>query len=72
MTDYQIWLDNQKNIEYEFVGLGKRELFELGMIFMSEKPLVLKNRDFVESQRTLSKSFQNVLLELDARYRKAL
>jgi len=41
--------------------------FDFGMLFMSEKPLVLINKKDV--QRTPHKSFENVLLELDARYR---
>lgn len=40
--------------------------FDLGMAFMLEKPIRIINRDDV--QRTPHKSFQNVLLELDAKY----
>ena len=42
--------------------------FDLGMLFMAQKHVVLINRDDV--QRTPHKSFQNVLLELDAQYRQ--
>jgi hypothetical protein len=41
--------------------------FDLGMAFMGEKPLVLINRDSIK--RTQHKSFENVLLELDEKYR---
>lgn len=54
-----------REINYLFRGLTKEALFELGMMFMTEKPLVLANREEVEKQRTPSKSFQNVLLALD-------
>lgn len=40
--------------------------FDFGMTFMAEKPIVLINRDKIK--KTPHKSFQNVLLELDARY----
>lgn len=43
-------------------------LFDFGMVFMAEKPVLLTNRKQVE--RTPYKSFQNVLLELDKKYRK--
>lgn len=41
--------------------------FDLGMAFMSKKPIKLINLKDV--QRTPHKSFQNVLLELNTRYR---
>jgi len=49
---------------------SKGSLFDFGMLFIAEKPIVLINRD--EIKRTPYKSFQNVLLELDARHRKKL
>lgn len=42
-------------------------LFDFGMAFMADKPVLLANRRKVK--RTPFKSFQNVLLELDATYR---
>ena len=42
-------------------------LFDFGMTFMKEKPLVLVNREMV--QETPHKSFENVLLELDKKYK---
>ena len=41
--------------------------FDLGMTFMEEIPIVLFNIDKI--QITPHKSFENVLLELDSRYR---
>lgn len=51
-------------IEYEWQGLNPHFLFDFGMTFMAEKLIRLTNRDDVP--RTPHKSFQNVLLELDA------
>ena len=42
--------------------------FDFGMVFMAEKPTTLINREAVLP--TSYKSFQNVLLALDAKYRK--
>jgi len=36
------------------------------MVFQAEKPILLENLAEVEAQRTEKKSFQNVLLALDA------
>ena len=46
---------------------SKGTLFDIGMMFMAGKPVVLINR--VDLERTPHKSFQNVLLEIDGRYR---
>ena len=59
-------IHREKQIEYTFNKLDKNFLFDFGMAFMTEKPIVLLNRAEVEQQRTPSKSFQNVLLELDS------
>lgn len=42
--------------------------FDLGMAYITEKPIFLVNREMIK--KTPHKSFQNVLLYLDARYRK--
>ncbi len=47
---------------------SKGTLFDIGMMFMAEKPVVLINR--VDIEKTPHKSFQNVLLEIDGRYRE--
>ncbi len=70
--EYRRVIPNSGQIEIEFKGIDKLFLFELGMIFMSEKPILIKNIEYLKTQRTPSKSFQNVLLELDNMYRKAL
>jgi hypothetical protein len=41
--------------------------FDFGMVFMAEKPIKLINKDKIP--KTLCKSFENVLLELDSRYK---
>lgn len=43
-------------------------IFDFGMAFMAKKPIILKNKN--EVKRTPYKSFQNVLIELDKKYRK--
>ena len=48
---------------------SKGSLFDFGMLFYGEKPVVLINR--VKIEPTPHKSFQNVLLELDKRYRES-
>jgi hypothetical protein len=65
LRDYRGWLNNTERVEYEVKDLTKRFLFEFGMAFFAEKPIILKNRDYVETLRTPSKSFYNVLLSLD-------
>ena len=60
-----------KLIEYEWKDNNKEFLFDFGMVFMAEKPIRLLNREYVETQRTPGKSFQNVLLALDDIGRKA-
>ena len=60
-----IQIIRQNKIEYNFTGLDKNFLFDFGMAFATEKPIMLLNREEVEKQRTPHKSFQNVLLELD-------
>jgi len=52
-----------------FTPKSKGTLFDIGMTFMMEKPVVLVNRDKIE--KTPHKSFQNVLLELDRMYRES-
>lgn len=60
----------EKSDEVHVYWSGKSEgtKFDLGMAFSEGKPVVLINRDKVES--TPYKSFQNVLLELDSKYRE--
>ncbi|MBU1198531.1 MAG: hypothetical protein KKF46_06040 [Nanoarchaeota archaeon] len=55
-------------IEYAWKNSDAEALFDFGMAFMSDKPIILKNREEVEKQRTPHKSFQNVLLKLDDMY----
>jgi hypothetical protein len=59
------WIRNREKITYTFTGITREGLFDLGMIFMTEIPLVLSNREEAERQKTSHKSFQNVLLALD-------
>ena len=55
-------------IPYEWKDNKPEFLFDFGMAFMQEKPIMLKNKPYIESQRTMKKgSFQDVLLELDKR-----
>jgi len=54
-----------KKVEYTFKEKTPKFLFDFGMVFMAEKPIVLLNRN--EIKRTGKKSFENVLLELDSR-----
>jgi len=61
-----------KSITYEWKENNKDFLFNFGMAFMAGKPIILSNRDDVESKRTTHKSFQNVLLELDFAHSKVL
>jgi hypothetical protein len=60
-----------KLVEYEWKDNNREFLFDFGMTFMAEKPIRLLNREYVETQRTPGKSFQNVLLALDDIGRKA-
>jgi hypothetical protein len=59
-------------ISYEWKSNNKDFLFNFGMAFMAGKPIILTNREYVETQRTPHKSFQNVLLELDFAHSKVL
>lgn len=54
-------------IQYEWKGETKEFLLDFGMAFMVERSITLINRKDVE--RTPRKSFENVLLELDKKYR---
>jgi len=58
---------NADEIHIYYTSKSEGSKFDFGMVFMAEKPLKLINRDKVE--RTPHKSFQNVLLELDAKYK---
>lgn len=62
-------IKNASVIRYKWEGISKEALFDAGMIFMAEKPLVLINREDVDAQKTPHKSFQNVLLALDEKYK---
>ncbi len=55
-------------IEFKWSRLNSDAVFYLGMAFMSKKPIFLANLQDVK--RTPEKSFENVLLELDAQYSK--
>jgi len=62
-------IEKAKIIEYNWKSNNPDFLFDFGMSFMAEKPIILLNREEVEKQRTPHKSFQNVLLTLDDMYR---
>jgi hypothetical protein len=66
--DYACSLSISDLVGIHYNGLNNRFLFELGMIFMSERPLQVINRDFLEKSRTPNKSFENFLLSLDDLY----
>ena len=68
-SDNRAAIQNADEIHVYWNGKSSGSLFDLGMTFMAEKPIVLFNRDQVE--RTASKSFQNVLLDLDRQYRES-
>jgi hypothetical protein len=53
-----------EHVEYEWKENSLKFLFDFGMAFMAKKAITLSNRDYVETQRTPHKSFQNVLLAL--------
>ncbi len=57
---------NEVHIYWNAKSEGSK--FDFGMVFMAEKPIILINRDAVLP--TPYKSFQNVLLALDAKYRE--
>ena len=52
-----------------FTPKSKGTLFDIGMAFMMEKPIVLVNIDKIE--KTPHKSFPNVLIELHNMYKNA-
>lgn len=58
---------NAQEVHVYWNGKSEGSFFDFGMTFMAEKPIVLFNRDNIG--RTEYKSFQNVLLKLDERYR---
>ena len=64
-TENRDAIRNAREVHIYWNGKSSGSLFDFGMAFMAEKPFVLFNRDSV--QRTQYKSFQNVLLELDAK-----
>ena len=66
-TENRAAINEADEIHIYWNPTSQGSLFDFGMLFMAEKPLKLINRDDVE--RTPHKSFQNVLLELDAKYR---
>lgn len=72
MDAYRTLLSNCENVGVEFNKIDKQFLFQFGMAFFAEKPIIVTNIEYLATQKTPSKSFQNVLIELDARYRKAL
>jgi len=65
-------IDFSESVTYDWKSNNKDFLFNFGMAFMSGKPIILKNREYVETQRTTHKSFQNVLLELDFAHSRVL
>ncbi|MEM4240447.1 MAG: hypothetical protein QXK08_04610 [Candidatus Woesearchaeota archaeon] len=56
-----------KEVHVFWTGTERDDRFGLGMAFMAEKPILLINR--AEVQPTPEKSFNNVLLALDDRYK---
>jgi len=69
MEDQREHIRQVSSVEYFWKPNDWEALFIFGMIFMSEKPILLLNREDVEKQRTPHKSYQNVLLTLDDMYR---
>jgi len=57
---------NREVVPINFQGITPEFLLTFGMVFQAEKPILLENLAEVEAQRTEKKSFQNVLLALDA------
>jgi len=68
---YKKMLDRKEEIKesecvlYQYWGTTPEFLFDFGMSFMADKPVLLFNRNMVLSKP--HKSFENVLLELDDR-----
>jgi len=60
------------SVTYEWKNNNRDFLFNFGMAFMAGKPIILSNRDYVKTQKTPHKSFQNVLLELDFAHSRVL
>ncbi len=71
---YKICGENRKaiieadEVHIYFKPKSKGTLFDLGMAFMSQKPVKLINREQIKPSP--EKSFENVLLELDKLYRE--
>jgi len=59
---------NADEIHIYYTSKSEGSKFDFGMLFMAEKPLILINKDKIK--RTPHKSFENVLLELDAKYKQ--
>jgi len=63
-------LQHAEVLEYRFKERNTQFYFDFGMAFCTEKPFVLLNPDEVRKIAVLGeKSFQNVLLDLDAKFR---
>lgn len=60
-------MENSKEVRVYWTGKNDERLFDLGMAFILEKPITLINREDVK--RTSHKSFENILLDLDEKYR---
>jgi len=58
---------NADEIHVYWNGKSKGSLFDIGMAYTLDKPIVLINRGDIK--KTPHKSFENVLLELDSQYR---
>ena len=67
MLDRKEEIKNKGFIEYQYWGKTPEFLFDFGMTFMAEKPIVLLNKNMIS--KTKGKSFENLLLEIDKRSR---
>jgi len=65
MLDRKEEIKNKDFVEYQYWGRTPQFLFDFGMSFMADKPIKLLNKKMILP--TKSKSFENLLLELDKR-----
>ena len=68
-TDNREAIKSHKEVHVYWNGKSTGSLFDFGMAFMAGKPIIVFNRDYVKTLVTNGKSFHNVLLALDEKYR---
>lgn len=68
-SDNRAAIRDAKEIHVYWNGKSTGSIFDFGMAFMAEKPIIVFNRESVEKLVTNGKSFHNVLLALDKKYR---